>query len=67
MTGHSSIETIDPTQLAHVAGGLVSGDGGCIRPLPTGLPPPTQPRGPFDQKMPWPQFDPTKITPPSAG
>ena len=25
---------IDPADLAHVTGGLVSGDGGCVRPNP---------------------------------
>jgi hypothetical protein len=50
-------EAIDHTKLARVAGGLRSGDGGCVRPLP-----PT----PFDPKPPQTPFDPTKIALPSA-
>ena len=50
-------EAIDHAKLAGVAGGLVSGDGGCIRPLP-----PT----PFPTKPPQTPFDPTKIALPTT-
>jgi hypothetical protein len=50
-------EAIDPTRLARVAGGLVSGDGGCIQPTP---------RLPFPPRPPQTPFDPTKIALPSA-
>lgn len=58
MTNHTSMfEAIDPTRLARVAGGLVSGDGGCIQPTP---------RLPFPPRPPQTPFDPTKIALPSA-
>lgn len=58
MTSHTSMfEAIDHTKLARVAGGLRSGDGGCVRNVP-----PT----PFDPKPPQTPFDPTKIALPSA-
>jgi hypothetical protein len=58
MTSHAStLEAIDPTELARVAGGLVAGDGGCIRPLP-----PT----PFQPKPPYTPFDPEKIAFPTT-
>jgi hypothetical protein len=58
MPTHTSLlEAIDPTRLARVAGGLRSGDGGCIQPAP---------RWPFPTRPPQTPFDPTKIALPSA-
>ena len=58
MTSHIFIfEAIDHTKLARVAGGLRSGDGGCIQPLPP---------WPFPTKQPQTPFDPTKIALPSG-
>jgi hypothetical protein len=67
MTDHISMfEAIDPTQLAGAAGGLFTGDGGCVRVPPPRFP--IEPAGPFPfpQKVPVPPFDPTKIAQPSA-
>jgi hypothetical protein len=52
MTNRTQLDTIDSTNLAHITGGLVSGDGGCVRPLPP---------WPFPTKLPSSTFDPTKI------
>ena len=58
MANHTStFEAIDHTRLARVAGGLRSGDGGCIQPTP---------RLPFPTKPPQTPFDPTKIAFPTA-
>ena len=57
MTNHTKLETIDSTHLARIAGGLVSGDGGCVRPFPP---------SPFPPKLPHTPFDPTKIVFPTT-
>ena len=49
------LAAIDATALARVAGGLRSGDGGCIRPVPPTPFPPQPPQTPFDpKKFPFP-------------
>jgi hypothetical protein len=59
MTSHTSVlEAIDHTKLARIAGALRSGDGGCIRPVPS---------WPFPTRPPQTPFDPTKIALPTAG
>lgn len=57
MSSHTyAFEAIDPTRLAQAAGGLRSGDGGCIQPVPR----------PFPTKPVQTPFDPTKIALPSS-